>query len=252
MGLTTTFFFSRDVHASSAIFGHNTASPPTQQSSLSSHFYFSKIPILFILIEIYHTYLSWLEPFNIALKYLSRLPTMVFGLPPFSKLSRRQIQTGILIFSFSLAFSFLATLFMFYSLSGSVGAISAIFLLYFAVAIKIFTTPIPKSFRSLYSADELLIETNTILPTTARTPKKELYCCICMDNISPGQSATKSVLCGHTFHQDCLECWISKSCSCPYCRRDLHRYSASKESTSGFERPASLSIFENVFFSLES
>lgn len=45
-------------------------------------------------------------------------------------------------------------------------------------------------------------------------------CSICLENMMPDQF-TKSMSCGHTFHEQCIDKWIEKSLSvaCPNCRQ---------------------------------
>ena len=168
------------------------------------------------------------------------------------------------------------------------GVIASSFVLYFLASLRIFLSPIPESLGAMYSGDELAIETFVMAnendtrmfcqpcsstsnedqeaTASALSPKRRHRrqdssshcCCICLESMQPGQTITKSQLCRHTFHQGCLESWLSvenSQSSCPYCRRDLHRYAPAPnklDTLTSDSKPGSLSIFENVFFSLES
>ena len=43
-------------------------------------------------------------------------------------------------------------------------------------------------------------------------------CCICLDD---DLENTKTLLCGHMFHQKCIEEWLQKEESCPLCREEF-------------------------------
>lgn len=43
-------------------------------------------------------------------------------------------------------------------------------------------------------------------------------CCICLDDDIKN---TKTLLCGHIFHQKCIEEWLQIEESCPLCREDF-------------------------------
>eukprot|EP00747_Dinoflagellata_sp_TGD_P169962 gnl/TRDRNA2_/TRDRNA2_200288_c0_seq1.p1 gnl/TRDRNA2_/TRDRNA2_200288_c0~~gnl/TRDRNA2_/TRDRNA2_200288_c0_seq1.p1 ORF type:complete len:296 (-),score=57.41 gnl/TRDRNA2_/TRDRNA2_200288_c0_seq1:68-904(-) len=51
------------------------------------------------------------------------------------------------------------------------------------------------------------------------TVHTEDICCVCQESLPVGSKA-KSMPCGHLFHDDCLESWVSKNNSCPMCRYD--------------------------------
>jgi hypothetical protein len=48
-------------------------------------------------------------------------------------------------------------------------------------------------------------------------------CCICLNNYQPGEivCVAKTNLCGHVFHQDCVNEWLKQNDDCPLCRVDL-------------------------------
>lgn len=45
-------------------------------------------------------------------------------------------------------------------------------------------------------------------------------CSICLDQIE-STGDTKTTPCSHTFHTLCLDKWLKKSNSCPYCRKEV-------------------------------
>lgn len=47
-----------------------------------------------------------------------------------------------------------------------------------------------------------------------------MKCMICFNNAQPGDDI-RSTMCGHCFHKDCIERWLSANASCPSCRRDV-------------------------------
>ena len=48
-------------------------------------------------------------------------------------------------------------------------------------------------------------------------------CTICLEELNADEKISKPTICQHEFHQDCLDQWLRKSPTCPYCRRDLER-----------------------------
>ncbi|GBL91990.1 hypothetical protein AVEN_102557-1 [Araneus ventricosus] len=53
-----------------------------------------------------------------------------------------------------------------------------------------------------------------VQPSSVETPYN---CTICMD--STRRKKMKQLECSHSFHQLCLETWLKKSKTCPYCRK---------------------------------
>ena len=122
-----------------------------------------------------------------------------------------------------------------------------------------------KAHQDACSHGELSIETIIVSDENERTSQHQVTisrpshqnhcCCICLDTIQGGDIISRSIVCRHAFHKDCLDGWVRKNPSCPSCRRSLERFpTAHKEqaSSSSDDKPGSLSIFSNVFFALES
>jgi hypothetical protein len=45
-------------------------------------------------------------------------------------------------------------------------------------------------------------------------------CSICLDAYNEGD-VVKTLLCGHTFHANCVDVWLSRSATCPLCNHRL-------------------------------
>ena len=45
-------------------------------------------------------------------------------------------------------------------------------------------------------------------------------CTICLGDFNLDQNV-RNLLCGHTFHTDCIDSWCEKNLNCPVCRFDL-------------------------------
>lgn len=45
-------------------------------------------------------------------------------------------------------------------------------------------------------------------------------CTICLEGYEDTEKVRLS-MCGHLFHMDCIDEWITKHASCPYCRHGL-------------------------------
>lgn len=54
---------------------------------------------------------------------------------------------------------------------------------------------------------------------TSCVPRRHEECCICL-----GEMTTATVLtlpCSHVFHEGCIESWLERQTSCPYCCADV-------------------------------
>ena len=51
------------------------------------------------------------------------------------------------------------------------------------------------------------------------TKKEENVCTICLQELEEESYEIKA--CGHCFHSTCIKAWISRSLSCPVCRKDI-------------------------------
>lgn len=46
----------------------------------------------------------------------------------------------------------------------------------------------------------------------------EIGCSICLEKFEEGDSARKLPSCGHCFHSECVDKWLTRNGSCPVCR----------------------------------
>lgn len=58
------------------------------------------------------------------------------------------------------------------------------------------------------------------MPSQARVSQIETNCSICLETVPTG-TVVPDLLCGHTFHQQCLELWIEYNPICPMCRMPI-------------------------------
>mmetsp|Transcript_16041 Transcript_16041/g.35253 ORF Transcript_16041/g.35253 Transcript_16041/m.35253 type:complete len:256 (-) Transcript_16041:216-983(-) len=45
-------------------------------------------------------------------------------------------------------------------------------------------------------------------------------CCICLEEYETGEKVVRIPHCNHIFHRECCRDWLSRKCTCPYCRTD--------------------------------
>ncbi|XP_027368446.1 RING-H2 finger protein ATL63-like [Abrus precatorius] len=50
---------------------------------------------------------------------------------------------------------------------------------------------------------------------------EELECVICLSVIEEGEIGRSLPKCGHAFHVDCIDMWLSSHCNCPICRAPI-------------------------------
>jgi SUMO ligase MMS21 Smc5/6 complex component len=58
----------------------------------------------------------------------------------------------------------------------------------------------------------------TSLETIKEEKDMDKDCPICLEKMDDAFSLTSA--CNHTFHETCLNKWLEKSPTCPYCRTD--------------------------------
>ena len=76
-------------------------------------------------------------------------------------------------------------------------------------------------------------------------------CCpICLHNFKAGNNLSMGRVCRHVFHQECLDMWLPKSTTCPYCRQDLeNKYLETPSDES--QKPGSVwNVFDGFFDSV--
>ncbi|KAJ1627267.1 hypothetical protein T492DRAFT_555022, partial [Pavlovales sp. CCMP2436] len=55
------------------------------------------------------------------------------------------------------------------------------------------------------------------LPGFVASQISEEPCCICLENLSPGQRACV-LECAHLFHERCIQHWLRVQAACPLCK----------------------------------
>ncbi|KAE9615138.1 putative transcription factor C2H2 family [Lupinus albus] len=50
---------------------------------------------------------------------------------------------------------------------------------------------------------------------------EELECVICLSGFEEGEIGRSLSKCGHTFHLECIDMWLSSHCNCPICRATI-------------------------------
>lgn len=76
-------------------------------------------------------------------------------------------------------------------------------------------------------------------------------CSICLDNYDTGDSISVVRVCGHMFHDKCLDLWINRSnnTSCPYCRQGIEKKCIDGTSSDAHKAGA-WGIFDGIFDSV--
>ncbi|CAN6477052.1 unnamed protein product [Victoria cruziana] len=69
--------------------------------------------------------------------------------------------------------------------------------------------------------DPALIRSLPTFPFKSISPKDESLCAVCLGEFEGGETAKLLPLCGHFFHADCIDEWLSSHTSCPLCRASL-------------------------------
>mmetsp|Transcript_29036 Transcript_29036/g.42837 ORF Transcript_29036/g.42837 Transcript_29036/m.42837 type:complete len:312 (-) Transcript_29036:419-1354(-) len=60
------------------------------------------------------------------------------------------------------------------------------------------------------------------LPVTESIDAEHPTCNICLEDFEKGDDM-RTLLCGHTFHKQCIDRWVSQVASCPTCKKELER-----------------------------
>jgi hypothetical protein len=123
--------------------------------------------------------------------------------------------TGTLLFG--MAFAAL------HGMGGKELSVTIFFITFYGV-LRLYIPPWDETMNSLFSGRRKKAKVWAIDHFTL-TEKQEIYtsvCCpICLYNWAGGDELAMGRVCGHVFHRDCLKMWLSRSTSCPCCRRDL-------------------------------
>ena len=52
----------------------------------------------------------------------------------------------------------------------------------------------------------------------------QICCSICLQDFQDGDSARELPKCGHIYHLDCIDKWLTRNGSCPVCRKCVYEY----------------------------
>ena len=139
-----------------------------------------------------------------------------------------------------------------------IGGVELVFTLCFLCfygLIRLLLPPWYANRESMFSQQQFEFEKMQLAIETYKLEEKEeviasCSCCpICLHDFSEGDTLTMSVICGHVFHKDCLDMWLPKSASCPYCRQDLKRRCENGD-PSNINKNGAWGIFDGVFDSV--
>ena len=97
--------------------------------------------------------------------------------------------------------------------------------------------------------DNMAVETFILQENEKKT--LACSCCpICLCTFHTGDEVSIAVTCRHTYHSDCLNMWLPKSATCPYCREDLEVKLPVEKDSSGVRKPGAWGVFEGIFDSV--
>ncbi|CAI5469709.1 unnamed protein product [Closterium sp. Yama58-4] len=105
--------------------------------------------------------------------------------------------------------------------------------------------------RRLYGLDKDLVKsfpTFVFAPEQAKESDCVSYrqCCICLQDYEPGDEIKSLPVCGHRFHDSCIDMWLEGKRTCPVCRANLRPKptadSGAKSSADGEHEEADVAI----------
>ncbi|KAL5220421.1 hypothetical protein ABZP36_025134 [Zizania latifolia] len=62
----------------------------------------------------------------------------------------------------------------------------------------------------------------------AETSANSFECAVCLNAVDEGEMVRQLPGCGHVFHQECIDVWLSSNASCPVCRRKAEPAAAAR------------------------
>jgi hypothetical protein len=72
-----------------------------------------------------------------------------------------------------------------------------------------------RHYRTVLAVDTFLLPPNEEMVTPCS-------CCpICLSTFETGEEVSIATICHHAYHSQCLNQWLSRSTTCPYCRQDV-------------------------------
>ncbi|GJP40245.1 hypothetical protein CLOM_g24514 [Closterium sp. NIES-68] len=80
--------------------------------------------------------------------------------------------------------------------------------------------------RRLHGLDKALVESFPTFVFAAEQAKESdcvsfRQCCICLSDYEPGDKIKSLPVCGHRFHESCIDMWLEGKRTCPVCRANL-------------------------------
>ncbi|CAI5967073.1 unnamed protein product [Closterium sp. NIES-65] len=108
--------------------------------------------------------------------------------------------------------------------------------------------------RRLFGLDKDLVKSFPTFVFAAEQAKESdcvsfRQCCICLQDYEPGDEIKSLPVCGHRFHESCIDMWLEGKRTCPVCRANLRPKpsvdSGSKSATDGEHGEADVVIAIN-------
>ncbi|KAG7367358.1 ring finger domain containing protein [Nitzschia inconspicua] len=97
--------------------------------------------------------------------------------------------------------------------------------------------------------ENLAVETFALQENDERMSSSS--CCpICLYSFHPIDKISLPVTCQHAYHTDCLNMWLQKSQTCPYCRQDLTRKENDELQDSKIRKNGCWGVFEGILESM--
>ncbi len=110
-----------------------------------------------------------------------------------------------------------------YGMGGKELCLTITFITLYSV-LRLCIPPWDETLKSLFSGSREKIKimaVDNFLLMEKDVPATLRCCSICLHDPLVGDKLSKGRVCGHVFHQECLDKWLANNTSCPYCRRDL-------------------------------
>ncbi|KAH7421781.1 hypothetical protein KP509_13G075200 [Ceratopteris richardii] len=84
----------------------------------------------------------------------------------------------------------------------------------------------------------------------------KVECAVCLSEFEAGELLKLFPICGHVFHQDCIDMWLSSHLTCPVCRLSLIKQNANPDPDPSAQRSRraieSFSILASIHHSLHA
>lgn len=80
---------------------------------------------------------------------------------------------------------------------------------------------LPDRFGPLLALTPADIHTLPIKSAGSAGVGQESECAICLEAFAPQERVRQLGVCGHTFHQSCIDLWLLRCAHCPLCKRDV-------------------------------